>query len=97
MDAERVVDVEWNMKDKHVHPVHMRAISVDHKGVLAEISAAISALDVNISHAEIDAKSNDQAICDFIVDVSDLEQFNRVVAAIKKLSSVTSVERIRKT
>lgn len=97
LDAERVVDVEWNIKDKHAYPVHMRAISVDYKGVLADISTAISALDVNISHAEVDARSHSQAICDFTVDVSDLDQFNQVVAAIKKLSSVISVERIRKT
>ena len=96
MDAERVVDVEWNLKDKQVYHVHMRAIATDYKGVLAEISAAISALDVNISHAEIDAKSHNQVICDFTVDVCDLEQFNRVVASIKKLGSVKSVERIRK-
>lgn len=97
MDAERVVDVEWNIKDKHTYSVHMRAISVDYKGVLADISAAISALDVNISHAEVDAKSHNQAICDFTVDVNDLAQFNQVVAAIKKLRKVISVERIRKT
>lgn len=97
LDAERVVDVEWNIEDKHTYPVHMRAISVDYKGVLADISAAISALDVNISHAEVDAKLHNQAICDFTVDVSDVDQFNQVLAAIKKLSSVISVERIRKT
>jgi GTP pyrophosphokinase len=97
MDPERVVDVEWNIKDKHAHPVHLRTVSIDYKGALAEISAAISALDVNISHAEVDAKSHNQAICDFTVDVSDLAQFNLVVAAIKKLSNVISVERIRKT
>ena len=97
LDAERLVDVEWNIEDKHTYPVHIRAIFVDYKGVLADISAAISALDVNISHAEVDAKSHNQAICDFMVDVNDLDHFNQVVAAIKKLSSVISVERIRKT
>ncbi len=97
MDPERVVGVDWNIKDKTTYPVHMRAISIDYKGALAEISAAISALDVNISQAEVDAKSHNQAVCDFTIDVSDLDKFNQVVAAIKKINSVISVERIRKT
>jgi GTP pyrophosphokinase len=97
LDSDRVVDVEWNITDKHSYPVHVRAVSVDYKGALAEISAAISALDVNISHAEVDAKSHNQAVCDFTLDVVNLDQFNLVAAAIKKLNSVISVERIRKT
>jgi guanosine-3',5'-bis(diphosphate) 3'-pyrophosphohydrolase len=97
MDSERVVDVEWNLKEQHAYPVHMRAVSIDYKGALAEISAVISSLDVNISHAEIDAKSHNQAICDFTVEVNDLKQFKDVMAAIKKLHSVISVERIRIT
>ncbi len=96
MDADRLVDVEWNLKEKHTFPVHMRVISSDYKGVLAEISSVISSLDVNISHAEVDTNSNNQAICDFILDVNDLNQYDRVVAQIKKLSNVVSVERIRR-
>ena len=96
MDPERVVEVEWNIKEKQSYPVNVRVISVDYKGVLAEISSAITALDVNISRAEVNTNSNNQAICDFTVDVSDLALFNGVVAAIKKLSKVISVERIRK-
>ncbi len=96
MDADRLVDVEWNLKEKHTFPVHMRVISSDYKGVLAEISSVISSLDVNISHAEVDTNSNNQAICDFVLDVNDLNQYGKVVAQIKKLSNVVSVERIRR-
>jgi guanosine-3',5'-bis(diphosphate) 3'-pyrophosphohydrolase len=97
MDPERLVDVEWNIKEKHAYNTHMRVICRDKKGVLAEISSIISALDVNISHAEIDTRPDMQAICDFWVDVNDLGQFNETVTAIRKLKGVISVERIRRT
>jgi len=97
MDPERLVDVEWNIKEKQTYNAHMRVICRDKKGVLAEISSIISALDVNISHAEIDTRPDMQAICDFWVDVNDLGQFNATVTAIKKLRGVLSVERIRRT
>ncbi|MBN1615597.1 MAG: bifunctional (p)ppGpp synthetase/guanosine-3',5'-bis(diphosphate) 3'-pyrophosphohydrolase, partial [Deltaproteobacteria bacterium] len=96
MDPERLVDVSWNIKEKHSYNTHMRVICRDKKGVLAEISSIISSQDVNISHAEIDTRPDMQAICDFWIDVSDLGQFNETVTAIKKLKGVLSVERIRR-
>jgi GTP pyrophosphokinase len=96
MESERLISVEWSVKDKNTYPVHLRAVCRDHKGVLAEISSLISSFDVNISHAEIKTNSDMQAICDFIIDVRDLIQFNKIVAEIKKLSGIISVERIRK-
>jgi guanosine-3',5'-bis(diphosphate) 3'-pyrophosphohydrolase len=98
MDSERIVDVEWNIRDKQTFPVNVRVVCTDKKGLLAEISAVISAMDVNISHAEIETRPADmQAICDFKLDVNDLKQFNQVINAMKKLKSVISVERVRQS
>ena len=94
-DSDRLIDVQWNIKEKHSYPVGMRVVCKDKKGLVAELSSILSSLDINISHAEIDTRPHDmQAICDFKLDVIDLNQFNAVVAAMKKLKSVISVERI---
>jgi guanosine-3',5'-bis(diphosphate) 3'-pyrophosphohydrolase len=93
MDAERLVDVKWDVQEKRDYQVPMRIICNDKKGVLADISSAISAMDVNITHAEINTARDGQATCDFVIDVNDLAQFNRVAAAIKRLHGVISVER----
>jgi GTP pyrophosphokinase len=94
-DSDRLIDVQWNIKEQQHHPVRMRVICRDKKGLLAELSAVISSQDINISHAEIETRPHEmQAICDFKLDVMDLHQFNEVVAAMKKLSSVISVERV---
>ena len=96
MDAERIVDVQWNIKEKQTYPVHMKVVCRDKKGLLAEVSTVISSLDINISHAEVETRPADmQAILSFELDVNDLQQFNQVLAAIKKLKSVISVERVR--
>lgn len=96
MDTERIVDVEWSIKDKQTFPVNMRAVCRDKKGLLAELSSVISSLDINISHAEIDTTPTDmQAICDFKLDVHDLHQLNQVLQAMRKLKSVISVERAK--
>lgn len=98
MDPERIVDVQWNIKEKQTYPVNMKVFCRDKKGLLAEVSTVISSLDINISHAEVATKPEDmQAILSFKLDVNDLQQFNKVVFAIRKLKSVISVERVRKT
>ncbi|PKN33170.1 MAG: GTP pyrophosphokinase [Deltaproteobacteria bacterium HGW-Deltaproteobacteria-19] len=96
MEADRLVDVEWNVKERHTYPVHIRVVCRDRKGVLADVSSAISAHDVNISNAQVDTNNPDmQAVCDFKIDVNDLNELNKVVTSIKKLDCVMSVERLR--
>ncbi len=69
MEADRLVDVEWNVKERHTYPVHIRVVCRDRKGVLADVSSAISAHDVNISNAQVDTNNPDmQAVCDFKIE-----------------------------
>ena len=96
MDSERIIDVQWNVSKKQSFSVLARVVCRDKKGVLAEVSNVISSLDVNITHAEVDTTPDLRAICSFKLEVSDLNEFNRVVATIKRLKSVISVERLRK-
>jgi GTP diphosphokinase / guanosine-3',5'-bis(diphosphate) 3'-diphosphatase len=94
MDSERLVDVQWDIRRKREYPVRMKVICHDKKGALADISAAIAAMDVNITHAEVDATKDGQAHFEFGITVTDLKQFNKVIAAIRKLKGVISVERL---
>jgi len=96
MDPERLVDVHWDIREKRDYPVQMRVICNDKKGILADISAAIALMDVNITHAETDT-GDGKATCDFTVNVNDLDQFNRIVAAVKKVRGVVSVQRLWRT
>lgn len=95
-DPERLVDVQWNIKEKHTYPVQIRVLCHDKKGLLAEISNVISSLDINIGHATIETTQEQSAVCEFQLDVHDLRHLNDLVAALKKLKSVISVERIRR-
>jgi len=96
MDTERLVEVTWSIREKHTYPVSLRVVCQDKKGILAEISSVIAAMDVNISQAEVETHSTEmQAVCTFRMDVNDLQQFNQVVAALKKITEVLSAERVR--
>lgn len=94
MDTERLVDVHWDVREKRDYLVQMRAICNDKKGVLADLSSAISMMDVNITHAETNTDQSGKATCDFTVNVNDLNQFNRIIEAVKKVRGVVSVQRL---
>jgi len=94
-EPDRLVELEWNKKERHTYPVHMRVVCKDKKGALAEISAVIASSDVNISQAHVDTGEDMNAVLTFRVDVNDLNQFNKVVSAIKRLKNVQSVERMK--
>ncbi|MCX7982432.1 MAG: bifunctional (p)ppGpp synthetase/guanosine-3',5'-bis(diphosphate) 3'-pyrophosphohydrolase [Syntrophales bacterium] len=96
VDPERLIDVNWCARPGQTFPVVLRVICQDRKGILAEVSTAISSLDVNIAHAEVNTTADLKAICVFQVDIQDLNQLNQIIAAIKGLRSVLFVERLYK-
>lgn len=96
MDTERLVDVHWDVREKRDYQVEMRVICNDKKGVLADLSAAISTLDVNITHAETNTDQHGKATCDFTVNVTDLNQFNRIIESVKKVRGVVLAQRLRR-
>ena len=94
LDTDRIVDVEWNIKEKHAYPVHIRVVCSDRKGVLTEVSSIISSFDINISYAQVETIDM-IATCNFVIDVNDLHQLNQIFSAIRQLKFVKSIERMR--
>ena len=94
LDTDRIVDVEWNMKEKHAYPVHIKVVCSDRKGVLTEVSSVISSFDINISYAQVETIDM-IATCNFVIGVNDLYQLNQIFSAIRQLKFVKFIERMR--
>jgi Guanosine polyphosphate pyrophosphohydrolases/synthetases len=95
LDTERIVEVNWNVQEKHAYPVNIKVVCTDRKGVLTEVSSIISSFDINISYAQV-ATTDMIATCNFVIDVNDLQQLNKIFSAIRQLKVVKSIERVRK-
>jgi len=91
MDKNRIANVQWNTREDHTYPVNIKVICDDIKGILTETSSIISSFDVNISYAQVETE-NLIATCTFIIDISNLQQLNQIIASIKQLKFVKSVE-----
>jgi GTP pyrophosphokinase len=94
-DPHRRVEVEWGSAKEDMYPVRIQVISDDKKGMLAEISNAISINEANITNARVDTTDEKKAIGTFEVEIRDLNHLKKVIKDLKKIKGVNRVERMR--
>jgi len=94
-DPQRRVEIVWSRDKKAALPVKIRVACHDQKGILANISQAITNCEANIISAHIQSTVDRMGVNIFEVEVVDLEHLRRVMNAITKIAGVTQVERLR--
>jgi GTP pyrophosphokinase len=94
-DPNRKVEVEWDSTKEYICPVRIRVYSEDKKGMLAEISNAISSNEANITNARVDTTDEKKAIGTFEVEIRDLNHLKKVIKRLEKIKGIQRVERIR--
>ncbi len=93
LDPERFIEVKWGKLDNRTYPVHLRIVCIDRKGLLANISSAISTSESNILKAELKTTSDKKAFFDFYIEVSNKNHLDKIISNIFKVEGVLSVER----
>ncbi len=68
-------------------------ITIDKRGLLAELSAVLSTNNININHLDASTTYERQALFNFILDIRDKHQLDEV---LKKLSQVNGVIEVRR-
>jgi len=94
-DPDRRVEIVWSRDKKSALPVKIRVTCHDQKGILANISQAISNCEANIISAHIQSTVDRMGVNIFEVEVTDIEHLRKVMNAIQKLAGVNHVERLR--
>ena len=94
-DPERKVKVEWDVKHKQTHPVRIRVVCADRKGLLADISSSLSSNDANITNAQLNTTQNKRAICTFAVEIKDIHHLRKIIIALEKIKGIVAVERLK--
>lgn len=94
-DPERRLDVEWDLRKKSTRPAKVRVYCYDQKGVLTDITGAITNCEANIVSASIVSTPDQRGVNNFELDVQDVAHLNRVLNALLKIKGVYKVERLR--
>jgi GTP pyrophosphokinase len=93
-DKDRLVEVQWEAEQLESHPVQVSVLAVDRPGMLAAVSAAISAAQTNIRHAEISTSEAKKAELNFVIDVKNTSHLDRVLKNIQKVDGVVHAKRV---
>jgi GTP diphosphokinase / guanosine-3',5'-bis(diphosphate) 3'-diphosphatase len=96
LEKERIITVEWDGGEPAKRPVKIAVyIGHDRPGLLAEITAAISSRQGNITKADIVVTDDRKGINNFVVEVDNLRQLQDIMQAIREVKDVFNVERVR--
>jgi guanosine-3',5'-bis(diphosphate) 3'-pyrophosphohydrolase len=93
-DPERRMDVEWDKgADAAPYVVRLKINVADRKGILADISTRIAAINTNIRDVEATTDAERQGSIRMTVEIADLKHLDRVIKALKAIEGVQAVER----
>ncbi|MBI4654009.1 MAG: bifunctional (p)ppGpp synthetase/guanosine-3',5'-bis(diphosphate) 3'-pyrophosphohydrolase [Nitrospirae bacterium] len=93
VDKDRLLDVEWIADGETIYSVKISAYTMDKPGVLADLSAVISAANVNIHHIDASATHDKQAHIGFILEVKDKKQLDNLLKKLTQVNGVIEVTR----
>jgi GTP diphosphokinase / guanosine-3',5'-bis(diphosphate) 3'-diphosphatase len=94
-DPERMIEVQWDVSDKTkaLYPVKIEIWSTDKKGMLAEVSTAITSAESNILKVDAVTTTDKKAFYQFLVEVSDTIHLQSVIGNLKKIKGIINVTR----
>ncbi len=94
LNLERTIEVEWaSDTEEDRYAVRLRIYTEDRRGMLADISNAISGINTNIVNATADTVEGRFGLFELTVEVTDTDHLDRVVNLIKGIEGVQDVDR----
>ncbi len=93
LDTERFIEVKWEVSDGKVYPTHIYIVSLDRKGLLANVSSAIAGAEGNILKAEVQTTPDKKAFIDLYIEVSDKAHLEKIISNLNKVEGILKIER----
>ncbi len=96
-DRERIVQAGWGFrteKESGRLPVPVRIQAYDRLGLMREVSTILEKEGINMPKVDVAVNSQNIAVFDLILEVSNINQLSRVLARIENLPNVFEAVRI---
>jgi GTP pyrophosphokinase len=93
VEDARLVDVEWQASGDATANARLFVETVDKPGILANLSALISSVNININHLEASSTQDKKGHITFIIEVKDLPQLRTLVQKISQMEGILRVKR----
>jgi len=94
-DPERWIDLQWAEETSGSFAVSLDVSTLNQRGVLARIAAAIAEAESNILNLHIDDGAADVALLHFKLQVRDRAHLARTMRMLRRIKQVSKVVRVR--
>lgn len=93
VEDARLVDVDWQPSLDSTANARLFVETIDKPGILANLSALISSVNININHLEASSTQDMKGHITFIIGVKDLTQLKILVQKITQMEGILRVKR----
>ena len=94
--VDRKIEVTWDVEANQTFLVKLIVTASDRQHLLAEIGQVISSEGTNIRSGEFTSE-NDLARATFLVEVRNLNNFQRILRSVSRIDGVQKVDRYQLT
>ncbi|MBN2356619.1 bifunctional (p)ppGpp synthetase/guanosine-3',5'-bis(diphosphate) 3'-pyrophosphohydrolase [candidate division KSB1 bacterium] len=91
-EPERIIDVSWNVDKGSRFLAGLHILSERRNKFLSDVTEAVTSVDASIIGVKMDSDLS-LFTCIMSIEVYDLNHLNRVIAKIKKINGIVSVDR----
>jgi len=93
IEDAQLVDVEWKSSSDITANTKLFVETVDKPGILANLSALISSLNINIAHLEATSTQDKKGHITLLIEVKDLSQLKVLMHKISQMEGVLRIRR----
>ena len=97
IDDDRLIEVCWDVAEEQTFMVKIIVTAEDRKGLLADVTNAISQKGNNIHGGDFVSAKDGTAKVSFLVEVRNLNNLEKLIKAVERVSSVDKVDRFQLT
>lgn len=93
-DPDRLIEVAWDEQYQGPHPVEVQLTALDRAGLLADVVFIVAEARINMLSTASRANKHKLATIDLVLEIKDAQQLQWVLAKMRKVRDVVSVERV---
>lgn len=93
-DAERFIEVEWDLDKKVSYQAEIQIKATDRSGLLADITQKIT--DANLAVISLNARTSKDKVVfiNMLLEIRDIEELREVIKKIRRVKNVMDVYRV---
>jgi guanosine-3',5'-bis(diphosphate) 3'-pyrophosphohydrolase len=94
LSPERIIDVAWDTTSQATYQVEIRIEALDRTGLLKDVTVMLSEAGVNILSASINTDKRGIATMQYLFELGNMEQLDRVIYQLKNVDGVFDAQRV---